>query len=65
MEIYIVDAFIAPDSSGGNAAGVVLLDSCFPDDAEMQNAAARAGFSETAFVLKTVSVKQSQPPCMI
>jgi len=53
MKIHIVNAFINSNSSGGNAAGVVLLSSDFPEDAIMQSTATRVNLSETAFVLKT------------
>lgn len=49
MEILRYTAF-SSDPSGGNPAGVVL-DATGVDDAAMQAAAARVGFSETAFLL--------------
>ena len=49
MEILRYTAF-STDPSGGNPAGVVL-DASGLDDAAMLAAAARVGFSETAFVL--------------
>ncbi|MCR2832958.1 PhzF family phenazine biosynthesis protein [Parerythrobacter lacustris] len=52
IEVQRVAAF-ADGNSGGNPAGVVLLDA-WPSDAEMQSIAADVGYSETVFVVPSV-----------
>ncbi|MEV6843265.1 PhzF family phenazine biosynthesis protein [Actinoplanes sp. NPDC051411] len=49
MRIRIVDAF-TDRPFAGNPAGVVVLESAFPDDEWMQSVAAEVNLSETAFV---------------
>jgi len=51
MTVFILNSF-AKTKKGGNPAGVVL-DADPLDEASMQRVAARVGFSETAFVLKS------------
>ena len=51
MEIYIVDAFTDVPFSG-NPAGVAVFGDALPGEDEMRAAAARMGYSETAFVLR-------------
>lgn len=50
MEVLVINAF-AEDGLLGNPAGVCFVEK-FPPDFEMLKTAARAGFSETAFVQK-------------
>ena len=50
MKVFVVNAFVA-QNMGGNPAGVVLLDGPCPEET-MQHIAAKAGYSETAFVLR-------------
>lgn len=49
MTPFILDAFTTVPF-GGNAAGVVLVESEYPPEADMKALAAELGFSETAFV---------------
>jgi len=51
MRYFIVDAF-TDKPFGGNTAGVVLLDSDFPDEKLMLQIAAELRYSETAFIRK-------------
>ncbi len=51
MEIYTVDAF-TDVPFGGNPAGVAVFDQQLPNEDEMRAAAAKMGYSETAFVLR-------------
>lgn len=50
MKVYTVDAF-TDVPLGGNPAGVALFEDALPDEEAMRAAAAKIGFSETAFML--------------
>lgn len=50
MTLYIVNAF-TKDQSGGNPAGVILLEDCFLAKEVMQDMAKLVNLSETAFAL--------------
>ncbi|MGI9559002.1 MAG: PhzF family phenazine biosynthesis protein [Thermodesulfobacteriota bacterium] len=50
MEVFVVNAFVE-NGMLGNPAGVCFVDE-FPVDEKMRETAAKAGFSETAFVMK-------------
>lgn len=55
MDIQRIAAF-SDGKSGGNPAGVVLLDE-MPSDTKMQNLAAEVGYSETVFSVKQANGK--------
>lgn len=68
VEVYTLNAF-AKGERGGNPAGVVLEDGLSLDAAEMQLIAKELGFSETAFMEKSLladyKIRYLTPPAKL